>query len=88
MFSTVLMCPKDADGMASCVYPGPEIIKKFHAQLSFKHFSDSDKPRMLLFLLMHVHVKVPTIFGILTFVNRKKFMLSSVEHEIFYNLRA
>ena len=41
--------------------------------------SDSDKPRMLFFLL--INVKMPTIVGILTFVSRKNFMLNSVEHE-------
>ena len=46
-------------------------------KLSF--FSDSDKPRMLFFLL--TKVKMPTIVGILTFMSRKKFMLNSVEHE-------
>ena len=34
----------------------------------------SDKPRMLFFLL--IHVKMPTIVGILTFMSRKDFMLS------------
>ena len=39
-----------------------------------KHFSGSDKSRMLVFLLINV--------GILTFMSRKKFMFSCVEHEI------
>ena len=33
-------------------------------------FAGSDKPRMLLFLL--INVKMPTIVGILTFMSRKK----------------
>ena len=37
-------------------------------------FSDSDKPRMLSFLL--INVKMPTIVGILTFMSRKNSMLS------------
>ena len=37
-------------------------------------FSDSDKPRMLSFLL--INVKMPTIVGILTFMSRKNFMLN------------
>ena len=41
-------------------------------KLSF--FSDSDKARMLFFLL--IDVKMPTIVGILTFMSRKKFMLN------------
>ena len=69
---------------------GPEVIKLFSCstQLSMKFeilisikisrnsafFSDSDKPRMLFFLL--INVKMPTIVGILTFMSRKKFMLS------------
>ena len=35
-----------------------------------------------------INVKMPTIVGILTFMSRKNFMLSCVEHEIFYNLGA
>ena len=42
-------------------------------------FSDSDKFRMLFFLL--INVKMPIIIGILTFMSRKKFMLNSFEHE-------
>ena len=37
-------------------------------------FSGSDKPRMLFFLL--INVQMPTIVGILTFISRKKIMLS------------
>ena len=42
-------------------------------------FLGSDKPRMLFFSLKHV--KMPAILGILTFMSRKNFMLSRVEHE-------
>ena len=42
-------------------------------------FSCSNKLRMLLFLL--INVKMPTIVGILTFMNRKSFLLSRAEHE-------
>ena len=42
-------------------------IKKFS-------FSNSDKPRMLFFLL--INDKMPTIVGILTFMSRKNFMLN------------
>ena len=45
-------------------------------------FSGSNKPRMLLFLL--IAVKMPTIAGILTFMSRENFVLSLVEHEIFF----
>ena len=41
----------------------------------FGFFLGSDKPRMLFFPLINV------IVGILTFMSRKNFMLSSVEHE-------
>ena len=37
-------------------------------------FFGSDEPRMLFFSL--INVKMPTIFGILTFMSRKNFMLS------------
>ena len=58
---------------------------KFQMLISIKisnnsaFFLGSDKPRMLFFLLMNV--KMPKIVGILTFISRKIFMLSSVEHE-------
>ena len=43
------------------------------------HFSGSDKPRMLFFLL--IKIEMPTIVGISTFMSKKNFKLSSVEHE-------
>ena len=46
-----------------------KIIKKFRG-----FFSGLDKPKMLFFLV--VNVKMPTMVGILTFMNRKNFMLS------------
>ena len=70
--------------------PDPEVKKKFMLNLAeheilnahgyinnnqeIQHFSGSDKPRMLFFLL--INVKMPTFVGILTFMSRKKFMLS------------
>ena len=42
-------------------------------------FTGSETPRMLFFPL--ISVKMPTTVGILTFMSRKNFMLSSVEHE-------
>ena len=39
-----------------------------------QHFSGSDMPRMLFFLL--INVKMPTIVGILIFMSKKNFMLS------------
>ena len=42
-------------------------------------FLGLDKPRMLFFPLFNV--KMPTIVGILTFISKKKFMLSLVEHK-------
>ena len=38
-------------------------------------------PKKLFFLL--INVKMPTIVGILAFMDRKNFMLSRVEHEFF-----
>ena len=38
-----------------------------------RHFLDSDKHRMLFFLL--INVKMPTTVGILTFMSRKKFLI-------------
>ena len=50
-------------------------------------FLGSDKPRNAIFSLMNV--KMPTIVGILTFMSRKIFMLSLLEHEKqFYHLEA
>ena len=56
-------------------------ILNAHKYKNIKKFSffGSDKPRMLFFSL--INVKMPTIVGILTFMSRKIFMLSSVEHE-------
>ena len=66
--------------------PGPEIIKLFscsteisnaHKSKKYQEIqlsSDSDKPRMLFFLL--INVKMPTIVDILTFMSRKNLMLS------------
>ena len=53
--------------------PKKENIKKISI------FSASEKPRILFFPL--INVKMPTIVGILTFINMKNFMLSRVEHE-------
>ena len=39
-------------------------------------FSGSDTPRMLFFLF--INVEMPTVVGILTFVSRKKSMLSEL----------
>ena len=46
--------------------PGPEVIKLFSysTQLSMKFF-------------VLINIKMPTIVGILIFISRKKFMLSS-----------
>ena len=38
-----------------------------------KKFSNSDKAKILFFLL--VNVKMPSIIGILTFISRKNFLL-------------
>ena len=39
-----------------------------------QYFSDSEKSRMLFFLL--INVKMPTVVGILTFISGKNVMLS------------
>ena len=52
---------------------------KYQDIKKFGFFLGSDKSRMLFFPL--INVKMPTIVGILTFMSRKKFMLSWVEHE-------
>ena len=46
-------------------------------------FSCSEKPINLLFFLL-INVKMPTIIGILTYISRKNFILSCLEHEIFF----
>ena len=58
-------------------------VHKYKNILKNQHFSGSDKPMMVFFLL--INVKKPTIVGILTFLSRKNFLLSSVEH-VVYNL--
>ena len=47
--------------------------------LSNSAFLGSDKPRMIFFPL--INVIMLTVVGILTFMSRKKFKLSRVEHE-------
>ena len=56
-----------------------QLSKKFLVLIRIKilrnsAFLGSDKPRMLFFPL--IHVKMPTMVGILTFMSRKDFMLS------------
>ena len=45
-------------------------------------FLGLDMPKMLFFLL--INVKMETIVSILTFMSRKNFKLSWVEHEFFF----
>ena len=52
-----------------------EILNAYKYKISRNAtFSGSDKPRMLIFLL--INVKMPTVVGILTFMRKKNFMLS------------
>ena len=77
---------------------GPESIKNFmlnsaeqeisnaHEYKNIKkstYFSGSDKPIMLFFQLINVKMPTFVFVGTLTFMSRKKIMLSSVEHEFF-----
>ena len=53
-----------------------------HISIKYQEFRlllSSDKSRMLFFLL--INVKIPIVVGILTFMNRKTFIISWVEHE-------
>ena len=53
----------------------PEILNAHKYKISRNSaLLGSDKPRMLFFLL--INVKMPRIVGILTFMSRKKLMLS------------
>ena len=47
---------------------------KYKKYQEIQLFSDSDKLRMLFFLLLNV--KMPTTVGILTFMSRKNFVLN------------
>ena len=51
---------------------------KYKNIMKFGFFLGSDMPKMLFFLL--INVKMLTFVGILTFMSRKNFMLSRVEH--------
>ena len=51
-----------------------------------KKFSGPDRPRNAIFLL--INVKMPTIVGILTFMNRKKSCSAELSMKKFYNIRA
>ena len=72
----------------------PEVIKRFSCpiQLSMKFqlliktkIQTSEEVSGLslsvVLFIMLINVKMPTIVGILTFMSRKYFVLSSVEHE-------
>ena len=48
--------------------------RKYTSIKKFSFFSDSEKPRMLFFLL--INVKMSTIVDILTFMSRENFMLT------------
>ena len=48
-------------------------------------FLGSDEPRIFFPL---INVKMPTIVGILSFMSRKNFMLSWVEHEKSYSTKS
>ena len=52
---------------------------KFKNIEKIQHLSGSDNHRMLFFLF--IKAEMPTIVGISTFIRRKNFMLSWVEHE-------
>ena len=52
-----------------------------HKYQEIKHFSGSYNASMLFFLLRNV--KMPTVVGILTFMSRKNYMLSCLEHDFF-----
>ena len=52
---------------------------KYKKYQEIKLFSGSDNSRMLFVLL--IHVKMPTVVGVFTFMSRKIFILSWVEHE-------
>ena len=73
---------------------GPEVIKLFSCstQLSIKFemlisvknikkFSFFQAQISLESIFLLINVKMPTTVGILTFISRKNFMLSGVEHE-------
>ena len=45
-----------------------------YKSIKMQLFSGSDKPIMLFF--QHINVTMPTIFGILTFISRKNYMLT------------
>ena len=75
--------------MEVCLYPGKQkeitkIVNSVKHEIlnahKYKKYQEiwlllgSDKPRMPFFLL--INVKMPTVVGILTFMSRKKFMLS------------
>ena len=54
-------------------------MKKYQA---IQLFTGSDRPIMPFFRL--INVRMSPVVGILTFMNSKNFMLSSVEHDIFF----
>ena len=59
------------------------IKSKMLKNIDFIAFRCSD-----VVIIMFINVKMPTIVGILTVMSMINFMLSSVEHDFFYNLGA
>ena len=58
---------------------------KYKKNIEVHPFLGSDKPRMLVFLL--ISVKMPAVVGILTFISRKKSFLAELSMK-FYSLRS
>ena len=56
--------------------------RKLKKNQEIQHLSGSDTPKMQFVPL--INVKMPTIVGILTFMSKKNFLLSWVEHENFF----
>ena len=70
-----------------------QLSMKFNQLVSFKIstififcFFSSRKELSMEFILL-INIKISTIFGILIFISRINFMLSSVQHDKFYELR-
>ena len=84
------MPPNDADGVANSGGPGPEVIKlfscstqlsmKFKNVLKYKNIKKFGifKAQLSLKILFSplIHVKIPTIVGILTFMSGESLLLN------------
>ena len=89
MLRDILNSSMNTKCMASDIGSGPEVVKPFHAQLSWARNQSQITNNCKYFLVKHSWawkfsayiMKMPNITSIFIFISRKKIMLSWVWHE-------